>query len=111
VRFGFFHADPHPATWRWPPNGGLIYYAFGMNGVRSPHGLRRTDWAHGWAGRSGPAMPRPWCGTARAAGVIAPGIDAGRCAVWWRVMLNDALTPPFSANVLEKLLRAALNLV
>ena len=18
VRFGFFHADPHPATWRWP---------------------------------------------------------------------------------------------
>jgi predicted unusual protein kinase regulating ubiquinone biosynthesis (AarF/ABC1/UbiB family) len=39
----------------------------------------------------------------QAAGVIAPGIDPGPVRRLVRVMLREALTPPFSANVLEKL--------
>jgi predicted unusual protein kinase regulating ubiquinone biosynthesis (AarF/ABC1/UbiB family) len=39
----------------------------------------------------------------QAAGVIAAGIDPGPVRRLVRVMLREALTPPFSANVLEKL--------
>jgi predicted unusual protein kinase regulating ubiquinone biosynthesis (AarF/ABC1/UbiB family) len=37
------------------------------------------------------------------AGVIAPGVDPGPVRRLVRVMLEEALTPPFSANVLERL--------
>jgi len=39
----------------------------------------------------------------QAAGVIAPDIDPGPVRRLVRVMLTEALTPPFSANVIEKL--------
>jgi predicted unusual protein kinase regulating ubiquinone biosynthesis (AarF/ABC1/UbiB family) len=39
----------------------------------------------------------------QAAGVIATGIDPGPVRRLVRVMLREALTPPFAANVLEKL--------
>ena len=35
VRFGFFHADPHPGNLAVAPDGALIYYDFGMMGQLS----------------------------------------------------------------------------
>ena len=41
VRFGFFHADPHPGNLAVAPDGALIYYAFGMMGLLSDSLRRR----------------------------------------------------------------------
>lgn len=35
VRFGFFHADPHPGNLAVASDGALIYYDFGMMGQLS----------------------------------------------------------------------------
>jgi len=57
-----------------------------------------------------------WCGGSGARDASRPGVELqgagviaaaasmpGRCGRLCGLMLNDALTPPFSANVLEKL--------
>jgi predicted unusual protein kinase regulating ubiquinone biosynthesis (AarF/ABC1/UbiB family) len=100
VRYGFFHADPHPGNLAVARDGTLIYYDFGMMGQLPPQLRSRI-------GR----MVR--CAAARdaaglveelqQAGLIASGIDPGPVRRLVRLMLNEALTPPFSANVLEKL--------
>jgi predicted unusual protein kinase regulating ubiquinone biosynthesis (AarF/ABC1/UbiB family) len=100
VRFGFFHADPHPGNLAVARDGALIYYDFGMVGslsqrLRSRLGRMVTS-----------AAARDAAGLVselQAAGVIAPDIDPGPVRRLVRVMLAEALTPPFSANVLEKL--------
>jgi predicted unusual protein kinase regulating ubiquinone biosynthesis (AarF/ABC1/UbiB family) len=100
VRFGFFHADPHPGNLAVARDGALIYYDFGMVGslsqrLRSRLGRMVTA-----------AAARDAAGLVselQAAGVIAPDIDPGPVRRLVRVMLTEALTPPFSANVIEKL--------
>lgn len=100
VRFGFFHADPHPGNLAVAPDGALIYYDFGMMGLLSDSLRRRLgSMIRAAAARDAAAL----VDELQAAGLIAYGIDVGPVRRLVRVMFQDALTPPFSANVIEKL--------
>ena len=100
VRFGFFHADPHPGNLAVASDGALIYYDFGMMGLLSD-GLRRRlgSMVRSAAARDSAALVDEM----QAAGVISKGIDVGPVRRLVRLMLNEALTPPFSSNVIDKL--------
>ncbi len=100
VRFGFFHADPHPGNLAVAGDGSLIYYDFGMMGQISERLRSRLGrMVRAAAARDASAL----VDELQQAGMIARGIDQGPVRRLVRVMLTEALTPPFSANVLDKL--------
>ena len=100
VRFGFFHADPHPGNLAVARDGALIYYDFGMMGQLSSRLRSRLGrMVTAAASRDASALVHEL----QQAGVLDAGIDTGPVRRLVRVMLNDALTPPFSADVLGKL--------
>jgi predicted unusual protein kinase regulating ubiquinone biosynthesis (AarF/ABC1/UbiB family) len=100
VRFGFFHADPHPGNLAVAADGALIYYDFGMMGQISERLRSRIGrMVRAAALRDAPALVEEL----QQAGVIATGIDPGPVRRLVRLMLTEALTPPFSSQVLQKL--------
>jgi len=77
---------PISAPWRWPPMEPEFYYDLRDEGQisRLRSGLGRM--VPGGSGRDA----RPWLVELQGAGVIAAGIEPGRCAVWCGVkLLND----------------------
>ncbi len=100
VRFGFFHADPHPGNLAVASDGALIYYDFGMMGQISERLRSRLGrMVRAAAARDAASL----VDELQQAGLIAAGIDQGPVRRLVRVMLTEALTPPFSANVIDKL--------
>jgi predicted unusual protein kinase regulating ubiquinone biosynthesis (AarF/ABC1/UbiB family) len=100
VRFGFFHADPHPGNLAVAADGALIYYDFGMMGQLSERLRSRLGrMVQAAATRDAAGLVEQL----QQAGVIATGIDLGPVRRLVRLMLNEALTPPFSGNMIQKL--------
>ena len=100
VKYGFFHADPHPGNLAVAPDGALIYYDFGMMGLISDQLRKRLgSMVSAAASRDAGKLVEEF----QAAGLIASGIEIGPVRRIVRVMLNEALTPPFNSNMIEKI--------
>ncbi|ABX08159.1 possible kinase [Prochlorococcus marinus str. MIT 9211] len=100
IEFGFFHADPHPGNLAVSADGSLIYYDFGMMGTISQRLRERLgEMVRLAAIKDASALVEQL----QEAGLIAKGIDAGPVRRLVRVMLQEMLTPPFSANIMDKL--------
>tara|TARA_Y100001968_G_scaffold259285_1_gene246506 strand:- start:47893 stop:49479 length:1587 start_codon:yes stop_codon:yes gene_type:complete len=100
VNFGFFHADPHPGNLAVSKSGKLIFYDFGMMGNISNNLQKRIgSMVQSAAIRDATSLVKQL----QEAGLISKGIDIGPVRRLVRLMLKEALTPPFSPNIIEKL--------
>tara|TARA_Y100001968_G_scaffold325901_1_gene367960 strand:+ start:5580 stop:7259 length:1680 start_codon:yes stop_codon:yes gene_type:complete len=100
VEFGFFHADPHPGNLAVGFDGSLIYYDFGMMGIVSERLRKRLgSMVRAAAFKDASALVKEL----QIAGVIAQDIDIGPIRRFVRIVLQEALTPPFKPNIFEKL--------
>ncbi len=100
VNYGFFHADPHPGNLAVSNTGKLIFYDFGMMGNIS-NNLQTSLGAMVKAAALRDASSL--VSQLQQAGLISKDIDIGPVRRLVRLMLKEALTPPFSPNIIEKL--------
>jgi len=100
VNYGFFHADPHPGNLAISNSGKLIFYDFGMMGNISNNLQKRIgSMVKSAALRDASSLVTQL----QEAGLISSEIDIGPVRRLVRLMLKEALTPPFSPNIIDKL--------
>ncbi len=100
VKYGFFHADPHPGNLAVSEDGSLIYYDFGMMGFVSERIRGRLSAMIKAAALSD---VNGLVKELQIAGLLETDIEIGPVRRLIRVMLKEALTPPFNAQIIEKL--------
>ncbi len=100
VNYGFFHADPHPGNLAVSNEGKLIFYDFGMMGNIS-NNLQTS--LGGMVKAAALKDASSLVSQLQQAGLISKDIDVGPVRRLVRLMLKEALTPPFSPNIIEKL--------
>lgn len=97
---GFFHADPHPGNIAVSPEGGLIFYDFGMMGVIEANvreGLMET--LYGIASKDGQRIINSLVDL----GALVPTGDMGPVRRSIQFMLDNFMDKPFEAQSVTKI--------